>query len=131
MKKILFILVPFLLFANAGTYNFEIEQGETCVRVVTYTDANGDAYDITGWEVRMQIREWVEYAETILVISTTEGSITLSDPENGEFTITIPADSTAEMDFRRAYYDVECVKTDGKITRLLEGTVTLDKEVTR
>ena len=41
----------------AGRYDFTIEQGATFARPFQYQDGGGAAVDLTGWRLRMDIRE--------------------------------------------------------------------------
>jgi len=116
---------------SAGIWNPIIEQGITWVRVITWTDSDDIPVNITGYTVRMQIRENADDEETIVDISTTEGSIALTTPASGIFTITLSATVTATLTFNRAIYDIEMVAPAGTVTRLLQGAVRLSKEITR
>lgn len=132
-KALIFIMLFFAvgLFSTAGKLDIVIEQGVTFSRTVVWTDSDGTAYDITDYTVRAHIREYISNPSTIHQSSTMDGEIVLSDPTAGTFVWTIPADSTAAMDFTNAWYDVELESTGGTVTRLLQGNVLLDKEVTR
>lgn len=85
--------------------------------------------NLTGWTARMHIRESVD-ADTTIVELTTPGDITIST-NDAKITITIAATVTAGFDFDEAVYDLELLDATSKVTRLIEGTVTLCKEVTR
>ena len=114
----------------AGTYNITIEQGSTFTRSLTMTDSNGDAFNLTGYSARMQIRQ--TYGSKI--IATSEGAsptITLDvTPLDGIIEITMTATETAKLSTLNAIYDLE-IEKDGVVTRILEGTVTLSREVTK
>jgi hypothetical protein len=49
----------------------------------------------------------------------------------GTVTLALTAAQSAALDFDRAYYDIEIVSPAGVVTRLVQGTVTLSREVTR
>ena len=85
--------------------------------------------DLTGWTARMQIRENIDDATEILeLLSPTDIAISTND---AKITITIAAAVTAALDFDEAVYDLELIAVGGEVTPLVEGTVTLCKEVTR
>lgn len=114
----------------AGQYNFTIEQGATFTRVIIWKDENGNPVDVTGYVARMQIRKTKGDSKIILSLDSGDlGGITLGTTD-GKITITIPADVTADLNFDSGVYDLELEKS-GVVTRLLEGRVTLSKEVTR
>jgi hypothetical protein len=77
----------------------------------------------------MQIRPYLESTTTIA--SLTSGSGISFVAAAGQIDITIPAATTALMDFVTAVYDFELVTPAGKVIRLVEGTVKLSREVTR
>ena len=124
----------------AGKYSFTVEQGSTTSFQVVYKDANGTPVDLSGYHARMQIRETKDSATVIcrlsssldadgtgLNLSGSAGNLPLS---SGSIGIYISAASSSGFSFDTAYYDLELV-TGGTVTRLLQGSVKLDKEVTR
>jgi len=85
--------------------------------------------DLTGYTARMQIREDIDDATEILeLLSPTDINISIAD---ARITVTIADTVTETFDFEEAVYDLELESSTGETTRLLEGTVTLSKEVTR
>jgi hypothetical protein len=120
---------------SAGVYDFEVEQGATFTRVFTWTtgttgcSATTAPVDLTGYTARMQIRPNVSSTTVIFEANTSNGNIVLGGSA-GTITLTIPAADTATFNFSRAVYDLE-LTTGVTVTRLLQGTVTLSREVTR
>jgi len=86
--------------------------------------------NLTGYTARLQIRETVEATDTLLSLTTENGGITLGGTA-GTITLLASATATAALDFVNAVYDLEVISGSGVVTRLLHGTVTLSKEVTR
>lgn len=127
---------------SAGAYNFEVEQGTTLDHpVVWYVPDPGDPdnpdaagatrINLTGFTARMQVRA-SKASPTILHEFTTEnGGITITAPLTGTITIKASATITAGWTFTTGVYDLEVVSSGGIVTRLLEGTFTVDPEVTR
>lgn len=124
----------------AGKYSFTVEQGSTTSFQVVYKDANGTPVNLSGYHARMQIRETKDSSTVIcslsssldadgtgLNLSGSAGNLPLS---SGSIGIYISAASSSGFSFDTAYYDLELV-TGGTVTRLLQGSVKLDKEVTR
>lgn len=124
----------------AGKYSFSIEQGATTSFQVVYKDANGDPVDLAGYQARMQVRETIASSAVIcrlsssldvdgtgLNLSGSAGTLPLS---SGSIGIYISAASSSGFTFDTAVYDLELI-TGGTVTRLLQGTIKLDKEVTR
>jgi hypothetical protein len=133
----------------AGIYNFTIEQGTTFERTFKYKDSSGNPLDLTGHDVRMQIRsDKVDNTTSFLhefgsgsEFSTAgsgglfilSSSIAGSDvSKTDQFTLHISASTTADMSFESAVYDIEIENTGSNVvTRLLQGKIKISKEVTR
>lgn len=92
--------------------------------------STGDPIDLTGWTARMHIREELEDEATILELTTENDRITLND-EVGLIELHIAAADTEALDFDSAVYDLELIDTASDVSRILEGRVTLKREVTR
>jgi hypothetical protein len=126
----------------AGKYNFVIEQGATLDFEVAYTDSGSNKIDLTGYTGRMQIKDKVGGSTTHITLTSDlaadgtglnfSGSNSINPPTSGTIGIFISADSSSALDFNKAVYDLEIVTGSVYpiVTRLLQGTVTLDKEVT-
>jgi hypothetical protein len=126
---------------SAGTYNFTIEQGTTVDFELQYTDINNLPIDLAGYSGRMQIKSGfandkpVTYASlsssrypdnTGLNFSGSSGTKPLA---SGSIGIYISAISSSAFTFAKAKYDIE-LASGSVVTRLLEGVITLSKEVT-
>jgi hypothetical protein len=127
----------------AGKYNFTIEQGATVDFEIAYTDSNGDPIDLTGYNARMQLRPSAGSSTLYLTLSSSlgpcgtglnmSGSGGLNPPTSGTIGIYISAESSSLLDFSSAQYDLELASGSGNcavVTRLLEGSVRLSKNVT-
>ena len=117
---------------TAGTYNITIEQGaDWAMTLSLYTDSDKTTpKDISGYTARMQIRE-TKSSPTVIKELTTGGSgITIGGTDDNEVSLVISSSDTSLFDFLTAYYDLELV-SGGVVSRLMEGTVALSKEVTR
>jgi hypothetical protein len=124
----------------AGRYSFVIEQGATTNIQINWTDASGSAIDLSGYHSRMQIRPGVQSDTIYLSLSSSlesdgtginlSGSNFETPLQSGSMAIYISADTTTDLDFNEAYYDLEMVN-GSVVTRLLEGKVKLSKNVTR
>lgn len=109
--------------------NLIIPQGATYQHTFTYTDADGNIVDLTGYTAKMQVRASID-ALTTLYDSTTLSDFTVSGPI-GQVTLVIPSATTTGWTWRYGVYDIEIVAGDGKVTRLVKGTVKVDPAVTR
>jgi hypothetical protein len=104
--------------------NFTIGQGTTWSVTVTYTDVTGTAIDLTGYSVRAEMKR--NFSDSTAAQTIT---CTLTDAENGVITLSLTAAQTKLLsgDY---LYDLEIQSAGGAISRLLNGTITIDKEVT-
>ena len=124
----------------AGKYSFSIEQGATTSFQVVYRDANGTPINLSGYHARMQIRETIDSSTIICRLSSSldadgtglnlSGSAGTLPLASGSIGVYISAASSSAFSFDTAVYDLELV-TGITVTRLLQGTIKLDKEVTR
>lgn len=118
------------LEAQAGKLNIVIEQGTTFNPVLTYTDENDAAIDLSGYTARMQIRDKRTSANFIHELTTENSGITLGGVA-GTITLLITDTDTAAFAFKNAVYDLELISGGGIVTRLLNGSVTLSTEATK
>lgn len=114
-----------------GQYDITIYQGATYDTTFTWKDENEDAVNLTGYSARLQARESVGAVETFLSLNSTDSpnDITLGGAA-GTIRVVISATATAALT-ESGVYDLELVSGAGVVTRLLQGNVTLSKEVTR
>lgn len=113
---------------SAGVLDLVIEQGATYKRVIEYVDENDSPIDLTGYTVRMQIRN--NHITNDIILELTDLYISITDALNGEITINIPANITATLPSILGVYDIE-IELTGDVERLLQGTVQISPEVTR
>lgn len=114
-----------------GIYNFTVQQGDTFALQLDYKTAASSAatpaaVDLTGAVVSSQIR--VAQDKTSALLATFTCPITV--PLSGKFELRLTASQTAALDFSVGYYDVQVTSSDGTKRTILEGRVTLNREVT-
>jgi hypothetical protein len=114
----------------AATYDFEIEQGTTLLKPIQWKDSAGNPVNMTGYTARMQIRKSVSSDEVLLELTTANGKLSIA-PSTGTVTMIFSATTTAAITWTRGKYDLEVVSYDGTVTRLIEGEITVSKEITR
>lgn len=114
----------------AATYNFEIEQGATLTKPFVYKTSTSTAINITGYTARMQVRSSVKSADVLLELNTENTRIVLGGT-TGTITLQLTAAVTAAITWTKGVYDLELVNAAGVVTRLLQGEITVSKEVTR
>lgn len=111
----------------ATKYNMTVEQGATYSRVLRYIDSAGTPVNLTGWAVRGEVRGARSRSANLFE----RLSLDLTNPAGGEITLTIPATRSSLYRWKKGYYDIELVASDGEtVTRLLEGEIKVVPEVT-
>lgn len=114
---------------QAAFYDLYIEQGATYLRSFVWKTSSAPV-DLTGYTARMQIRR-NPASDEVLFSATTENSLLTITPLDGKVDLVIPATDTESFDWRTARYDLELESSVGVVIRLVQGTVTVSKEITR
>lgn len=114
---------------SAGIYNDIIDQGATYQLVVVYKNDNDAPINLTGYSAYMQLRENYDSTVADLTLSTDNGGIVI-DGVNGKLTITATSAQTTALTADFYLYDLE-LKLSSTVTRLLQGQLTVNSEVTR
>lgn len=120
----------------AATKKLEIDQGATFPLGLTIKDADLVAIDISAWTFRGQIREFPESSTTLASFS-----FDITDGPNGQVTaslsaavtaaIPVPDSKSSSRRVAKYAYDIEAVRADGSVIRLLEGIAEVSPEVTK
>jgi hypothetical protein len=112
----------------ADTYNIQIDAGSTFQLQVSHLDDDDVAINLTGYSARMHIREDVTSEDTVLELTSSSG-ITIT-AATGTLDIAIAASVTKDL-VGPYVYDLEIESGAGVVDRLLQGSVTVNPEVTR
>ena len=114
----------------AAVYDITIEQGATFRLSLIWKDSSNVPVNLTGYTARMQVRR--SYTDTViqLAMTTEGGSITLGGAA-GTINVVSAATATEDIATRAGVYDLELMSSNGVVTRLVEGKVTVKPEVTR
>ena len=102
-----------------------IDQGTTFETVVTVTDDDGNVVNLTDYEAASQIR--ILHTSS----SVTSTFVISNGGTNGQLTLTLSSSATGGMDAGRYVYDVEVTTAAGVVSRVVEGIVTVNPQVTR
>ncbi len=102
-----------------------IDQGTTFETVVTVTNDDGDVVDLTNYEAASQIRKHHTSSSVAATFVITNGGT------NGQLTLTLAWSATASLEAGRYVYDVEVTTAAGVVSRVVEGIVTVNPQVTR
>lgn len=112
----------------ADSYNFTLDQGSDWYLNITYKDSTGAPINLTGYTAAMQIRETASSTTSVLTLSSGSG-ITIT-PLTGVLDLHATATQTAAIAAGKYQYDLE-LNNSGVITRIIQGVVTINAEVTR
>lgn len=95
-------------------------------------------FDLSSYNIRMQVRKSRSSNVKLLEASTAGGEITVTSPATlGEFEVEFPAQDSSSINFSGdellCVYDVELYdsSTPENVIRAVQGNFTLSKEVTR
>lgn len=104
--------------------NLYIDQGATFSTTVTLTDSNGDPINLTGYTGAAQMRKSYT-SSTSYAFTVTLGGV------YGTITLGLTASATANISGGRYLYDVELTDTSNIVSRVFEGIVTVNPNITR
>lgn len=113
--------------ATIGTYNFpNHKKGDTFNGIQFTVNVNALPSDLTGCEIRMQLRN--KNCVSVFEFSTINGRITITDAVNGVFQINaliidVPVDTYN--------YDIQITYPPNTVKTYIEGTWKIVKEYTR
>jgi hypothetical protein len=107
--------------------NILIDQGTDFSTVLSVTNDDGTATDLTGYTAAGQIRK--HYTSST---ATADFVITFSaDRSNGLVTASLPRTTTEAIPAGRYVYDIELTSAVDKRSRLVEGIATITPQVTQ
>ena len=109
----------------AGTYNFIMEQGATFTRTLTVKE-NGSAMNLTGYSVASLMRSTHDSGTVVGTFTCT-----ISNASGGVITMVMTSSVTGAIEEGIYVYDIEIASGSGTVTRLMEGEITVNPEVTR
>ena len=109
----------------AALSNIYIDQGSDFSTVISLTDSNNDALNLTGYSALAQIRK--TYGSTTIAATFT----TVLTTDSGQLTMSLTDVVTAAMTSGRYVYDVLLTDGSGDKTRVLEGQAILTPGVSR
>jgi len=114
---------------SAVKLDLRVEQGITYLKSLTWKDEFGVLINLTDYTAHMQIRQSIASPGVLVDIDNTVG-ITLGGVA-GTIELRIESGITDVIHEDEGVYDLELTAPDSTVTRLIEGTVTFVKGVTR
>lgn len=90
---------------------------------LTFTNADtGSAIDITGWTIKVRVKENVYETESLISKNITSHT----DAANGETSFSFTDTDTEDLEGKK-YYDIKVVKDTGDKQTVLRGSITFLK----
>lgn len=112
-----------------GNYPITLYQGASFAQTITWKDETQTLINLIGYTARMQARETIASGSPFLELTTENDGIVLDGA--GQIALFMSATATCLLPAIQGYYDLELVAPDGRVYRLLEGSLTISPEVTR
>lgn len=124
----------------AAKHDLYIEQGATYRRRLVFREADeldengevvpGQPIDLSGYSARMQVRRTQQGAVAIALNSTLDGGLHIDGPL-GQIDIHMTDEQTDVLTPKTALYDIEIESPTGDVTRLMQGKITVDPNITQ
>lgn len=112
----------------ADSYDFDLDQGATHSFTLTYADSNGTGIDLSAHTITMDVR--AGFKDSTLQFTLTNGSgIDMTNAATGILVVTISATQSGALSDDVYRYDIEA-DLAGTVTRLVQGEITVSREVT-
>lgn len=112
----------------AEEHIFNIDQGTTWNRYFIWS-ISGTPVNLTGYTARMQLRRTRSDVAPVLTLTDANSKLVI-DAVNGKVTMKLTAAETAAMN-GTYFYDMEVVSASGDVTRLFQGKIVINDEVTQ
>ena len=110
----------------AAIANLTVDQGTSFTSDVTVKDANGNAFNLTGYTANAKMAKGFASTRTRTTITTTVAA----DATTGIVTLSLSSTASAALDAERYVYDLEITQTSsGNVTRVIEGIITVRPQV--
>lgn len=105
--------------------NLTLDQGTDFVYNVYLIDSAGVSVDLTGYTGNSQLR--TSYSSNVFVTM----DVDVSTVNTGLITLSMNSATTGALTSSRYLYDVILTSSDNVVSRLMEGVITVNKDVTR
>ena len=109
----------------ASVSNLYVDQGSFYRTYVTVSSADGSALDLTNYTVASQMRK--SYQSSTAYDFTTS----ISNPTAGRVQIQLTSEASRLIPPGKYLYDLEVTSPSGEKTRVVEGLVLVNPEITK
>ena len=115
-------------------YDLNVIQGSTFAALLTATNEDGTAIDLTSYEIRGSIK--LNYSDSASLVDLDLARVA-DDPNanihtytGGKINVSLSAAVTAALPVAQAVYDIQMFNGTGYVAKLLDGRVNIHPEVT-
>jgi len=105
--------------------NLYVDAGATYSNIITVTASNGQALNLTSYTVASQMRK--SYSSSTVYAFTAS----VYDAVNGKIRLQLTNTQSEAIPAGRWLYDVEITSPSGTKTRVVEGIVTVNPQITQ
>ena len=105
--------------------NLYIDQGSDYSSIITLTNQDGSAIDLTGFQVNSQFRKSYQSS------AFTSFDVSVFNAAQGQIRLRLSAASSTSIQAGRYLYDIETTSPNDSKKRVLEGIVVISPEITR
>ena len=105
--------------------NLVIDQGTTFSSIISLTNQDGTAMNLTSYTVKSQFRKSYQSS------SATNFTASIYDGANGKIRLQLAPTDTSSVQAGRYLYDIELTSPTGEKSRALEGLVIITPEITK
>lgn len=109
----------------ATVTNLYVDQGSFFRTNVTVSSTNGTPLDLTGYTVASQMRKSYQSSTGYNFTSS------ITNPIQGRVRIELTSESSRTIPAGRYLYDLEVTSPSGEKTRVVEGIVIVNPEITK
>lgn len=122
----------------SNVLNLSMDQGSTKVFTFTIKDEAQAAFNLTGYDARLQVRRSLGDTTVLVNCTLANGKLVVTNALGGVLTWKVSPGDTSGIRFNAAddetlecVYDLEIQSTLGEVAKPARGTLTLNREVTR
>lgn len=109
----------------ATVTNLYVDQGSFFRTYITVAGASTQPLDLTGYTVASQMRKSYQSSTAY------NFSVAISNPSQGRVRIELDSEQSRNIPAGKYLYDVEITNPSGQKTRVVEGIVLINPEITK
>lgn len=118
--------------------NITMDQGSSLDYSFYLQTEDGDPFNLTSYDVRMQVRKSYGSTSTEINATLANGKVALENAVGGHLKVLLLPSDTSSIRFNavndeslECVYDLEIISPVGQVWKPARGTFTLNREVTR